>query len=381
MNDRFDPYLEWLDIPLDQRPFHYYQLLGVQPFEEDLKLIAARADERMGKIRGYQVGPRGRWSQQVLNELAAARGCLINPETKAAYDSALRGLLAVESIRAPVASTSPPAYVVPPTPPQQEFAATPTRSDAPREPDPPPIRPTYVSIRAPIDTVSSVAAAPPSGSRHSWMLAAAGGVVAILAAVAWLLLARTPTPKIVDQKSEPSKATVDDQATDRKGKEQKGNEQKGKEQKGKDRTGKASDSHGVQVEPDKSGKLDFSAPRAELEGTGLVLEVQGTRAVVSGWRQSDAALKWRFRVPKPGIYEVLVHYSATEPMAGGIMKLSLDDAEKLCDVRESGEDKFHFEKLFIKVPRAGEHILRLGVEKKPSEDFLIFSHIEFVPQR
>ena len=76
MNDGFDPYLEWLGIPLDERPYNYYQLLGLQTFENDLTVIAAHADERMGRLRTFQVGPRGAWSQRLLNELAAARGCL-----------------------------------------------------------------------------------------------------------------------------------------------------------------------------------------------------------------------------------------------------------------------------------------------------------------
>lgn len=377
MNDSFDPYLEWLGIPLHERPHNYYQLLGLQTFENDPAVIAAHADERMGRLRTFQVGPRGAWSQRLLNELAAARGCLTNPETKAAYDVALRGFMAVESVRAPVVNAGPPQYAVPPPPPPPTtVAATPqapaggqSTMTAPTVDvlSPPPITPTYVSIREVSQPTSP--REPATAPRNPWMFAVAGIVIAVLAAIGWLLLARggSKVPSAGDAtRVEPS------------------NQKPPEETSSKGRDGKARVEDSVVVEPDKSGKLDFSSPRAELEGKGLELQIQDAKAVVSGWRDRNASLRWRFRVPKPGIYQVLVHYSASEAMAGGIMQLVIDDDEKQtkqCDVRESGEGKFHFEKLFIKVARAGDHALRLGVVKMPADEFLIFDHIEFLPQR
>jgi hypothetical protein len=43
----------------------------------------------MAHVRTFQAGPHGALSQKILNEIAAARVCLLNPEKKAAYDNEL----------------------------------------------------------------------------------------------------------------------------------------------------------------------------------------------------------------------------------------------------------------------------------------------------
>ncbi len=86
----FDPYHKWLGIPPSDQPPNHYRLLGVVPFESDVEAISNAADLRMGFVRTFQVGPHSRHSQQILNELAAARICLLNADKKAAYDEGLR---------------------------------------------------------------------------------------------------------------------------------------------------------------------------------------------------------------------------------------------------------------------------------------------------
>ena len=53
-------------------------------------MIRDAADRQMLHVRSYQLGQYSKLSQQVLNELAAARICLLNPDKKAAYDEVLR---------------------------------------------------------------------------------------------------------------------------------------------------------------------------------------------------------------------------------------------------------------------------------------------------
>jgi hypothetical protein len=87
---RFDPYHKWLGIhPKDQPPNHY-RLLGIDLFEPDCDVIRDAALQRMAHIRTYQLGKNAALSQQILNELAAAKVCLLDPERKAAYDTNLR---------------------------------------------------------------------------------------------------------------------------------------------------------------------------------------------------------------------------------------------------------------------------------------------------
>ena len=95
MPEAFDAYHRWLGIsPKDQPPNHY-RLLGIDVFEPDSDVIANAADKQMAHIRSFQAGEHSGLSQRILNEIAAARVCLLNPNKKAAYDERLRGQIAV----------------------------------------------------------------------------------------------------------------------------------------------------------------------------------------------------------------------------------------------------------------------------------------------
>lgn len=86
----FDPYRKWLGIlPKDQPPNHY-RLLGVELFEDDLDVIEGAADRQMAFVRQYQSGEHASAAAKILNEVAAARLCLLKPATKVAYDKKLR---------------------------------------------------------------------------------------------------------------------------------------------------------------------------------------------------------------------------------------------------------------------------------------------------
>ncbi len=90
MAEPFNPYHEWLGVPaLERRPNHY-QLLGIPLFEDAPQVIDNAADRQMAHLRTFQSGSRAADSQRVLNEVAAARICLLKPEFKAAYDAQLR---------------------------------------------------------------------------------------------------------------------------------------------------------------------------------------------------------------------------------------------------------------------------------------------------
>ncbi|MBC8355463.1 MAG: hypothetical protein H8E66_26090 [Planctomycetes bacterium] len=98
MSDEFDPYYAWLGIPPKDQPPNHYRLLGVELFESNLDVIESAAFRQMGHVRTYQGGQRSRESQQLLNELSAAKICLLAPEQKDAYDQQLRAT--VEAITA-----------------------------------------------------------------------------------------------------------------------------------------------------------------------------------------------------------------------------------------------------------------------------------------
>ncbi len=90
MADSFDPYRKWLAIPAEEQPPHFYRLLAIPPFESDPDVISNAVDGRMSQIKSHQTGPYAKLSQQILNEIAAAKVCLLDPKKKAAYDKHLR---------------------------------------------------------------------------------------------------------------------------------------------------------------------------------------------------------------------------------------------------------------------------------------------------
>ena len=90
----FDPYRKWLGIlPKDQPPNHY-RLLSLELYENDLDVIEGAADRAMGFVRQYQSGEHAASAAKLLNEIAAARICLLKPASKADYDAKLKRQLA-----------------------------------------------------------------------------------------------------------------------------------------------------------------------------------------------------------------------------------------------------------------------------------------------
>ncbi|HUE70783.1 MAG TPA: hypothetical protein VMP01_07825 [Pirellulaceae bacterium] len=173
----FDPYHQWLGIPPAEQPPNHYRLLGIALLESSATVIANAADRQMTHVRTFQSGPHAAHSQQLLNELAAARVTLLTPETKHAYDRQLLAQTAALSLSLPGGVASPPVTVEAGTPIEASTA--------------PPVPPPVTS-----SAVASETASPRLGSRHSsrrdrkkgWELAkiVAGGVAGIAISLVFL---------------------------------------------------------------------------------------------------------------------------------------------------------------------------------------------------
>ncbi len=90
MAEAFDPYHVWLGIPPAEQPANYYRLLAIPMFEASPDVIDSAADRQTAHLRTFQGGKHGPITQRLLNEVAAARVCLLNAAQKAAYDQKLR---------------------------------------------------------------------------------------------------------------------------------------------------------------------------------------------------------------------------------------------------------------------------------------------------
>lgn len=184
MADAFDPYYKWLGIPPHEQPPNHYRLLAINLFESDSDVIEAAADRQMSHLRSYQTGKHSAESQRLLNECAAARVALLNPQKKAEYDRQLREKLA--PLPRHSGEGGQPRPVPRPQPlPQPQPAA---------EPAP----------RIAIDGESSAArlASRRRKTRSAWQLPAAGvGGAIALALLLWIALRPTNS---LDQNKQPA---------------------------------------------------------------------------------------------------------------------------------------------------------------------------------
>ena len=90
MSREFDPYFEWLGIPPKHQPPNHYRLLNLDLFEQDVPLIAAAAQRVTARLHDVPPGTHDDAARRVLKEVMAAGSCLLDEDSKAAYDKKLR---------------------------------------------------------------------------------------------------------------------------------------------------------------------------------------------------------------------------------------------------------------------------------------------------
>jgi hypothetical protein len=86
----FDPYYQWLGIPLQEQPASHYRLLGIPEFDGNVDVISAAAERQTIYLRTLQAGEHAVLVAQLLNEVSQARVCLLDGKSKSRYDTQLR---------------------------------------------------------------------------------------------------------------------------------------------------------------------------------------------------------------------------------------------------------------------------------------------------
>ncbi|MGE0609214.1 MAG: formylglycine-generating enzyme family protein, partial [Pirellulales bacterium] len=180
----FDAYHKWFGIPARDQPPHHYRLLGLDPFESDPDVIDAAAEQRMTFLQTCANGPYTALSQELMNEVVAARLCLLDRAKKSLYDSRLQaeadGLrtrsLVAGGLVSSAMPTPPPAPVPVPMPVSPPTSVVPIPQDTQW-----PV--SYISrnsMPAPVRS-SIVAMAPPRplSSRGRWLQPAIGGIAIV----------------------------------------------------------------------------------------------------------------------------------------------------------------------------------------------------------
>ena len=91
MQNITDACYELLGVPAAEQPADHYRLLGLTRLEANRQVIQNAADRQMAFVRQLAGGPYSEVSQELLNQLAEARLCLLNPIRKEEYDTRLTG--------------------------------------------------------------------------------------------------------------------------------------------------------------------------------------------------------------------------------------------------------------------------------------------------
>ncbi|MBC8873425.1 MAG: hypothetical protein H8E44_28645 [Planctomycetes bacterium] len=89
VTDDFNPYHEWLGLDSQLKQPNYYQLLGVEPGETNALMISTSAERAAARVRSIRPGPRAAEWAKVLDEIASAKNCLMDPTRRAQYDRQL----------------------------------------------------------------------------------------------------------------------------------------------------------------------------------------------------------------------------------------------------------------------------------------------------
>jgi len=340
MDADFDPYQEWLGIDPNNGPPNHYQLLGLNNFESDAQAIRDAADHRMSQIRRFQTGPRGMRTQRILNELAAAKLCLLDVRMKVTYDAVIQGQTSAlrdrdlderwhaDELLPPTVGGGEPTAAPPPPP----VATKPNDSG--------PIVAPAIDAEPRLPARKPAKVHPPT----SWwkhpivMVVAATLVVAVIVFMITSFGSTTsddPSAKNTMKKKPPVKNKQNTQT--------------------------------VVVRADSDGKILLEPKIATLHGENIALGSVANNDVITDWGK-DASVSWDFETEKPGFFNVEMTYSTTASSVDSVFEVQIDDGQpKLPRIRESTGGLFVKDYTIIQIKKRGRHRLTIRPKEMTGE--------------
>jgi len=112
---QFDPYHTWLAIQPKEHPLTHYRLLGIRIFEGDVGVIENAAERQVTAVQISATQEYAEESQKILNEIAAAKVCLMDPRKKKKYDKTLQSKINQSTYKlAPPTGKNEDSEILPP---------------------------------------------------------------------------------------------------------------------------------------------------------------------------------------------------------------------------------------------------------------------------
>jgi hypothetical protein len=348
--DVFDPYLEWLGIDPRELPADHYRLLGLPRFESNAGIIMAAADGRMALIRSNQTGPRGAFTNALLNEITAAKLCLLSPVAKAQYDKFLH------EQRSAAGSSRAPAPFIP--------TAVPLRALPIAVPLAPPKQTRTLELALDVETQPSADETPRESSRVRNV-----GVMA----VAILLIAGgiwgagqyfvPPIERPDSLANQPAGSSSGQGGGERP------------TETFSDPAAKA-----TVVGQEGSGELNLPPSAAALVGaTSLKIDI--SENVLGGWTSADDAAIWKFKLLRPGFFQLELGYAAAYEGDDRSLELLLDEEEprEFQLTPTGGIDKAQVAALTVVIKASGTHTLGIRPTSAVPEGSLLIKSLRLIP--
>jgi hypothetical protein len=359
----FDPYNDWLGIPPHDQPPDHYRLLGLARFERDPIAIQKATDGRMAHVRRYQTGPRGHYTQELLNQLAAAKLTLLDEGARAAYDSSLRerqprGAAPVSpawraSRRTSHVSLSPGAAAergIQQTSPASRgafpggpaFSPAELKDDQDREPGGPLYRQSWFLI-------------------VTLLLLATAGVLAIgLQRI--LDEERLDLPQVAEQPE------LEDQQPPAIG------------QNGGTRT-VATDGVGTLVQQEGDRSVNLTASTALLRGD-VQLVRHGDQCAIANWTSPECSASWRFVIFEKRDYHAKITYAVTADARDHSYTVQAGGQSRKEDLSlRGGPGVFITDEFYLVMPRTGEHTLVVRTDTPTPQGLMELKSLRLTPVR
>lgn len=316
----------------------------------------------MSLVRKHQSSSRGLLSQALLNELAAARNCLVAPETRRAYDEQLRHKPA----------SAPLARVVTGPIADQTLATLP---GAVREP---PVAASLLSSVAQAEATAAVEKEPSDGESEPSSLGSLAMMFFGMAAAVVLVAGGTfaigryfwqrreqpqHSPSVSDPVAEVNRV-----------------EKNPAQASSKMPAVRQSPHQGVVVIQEGSRDVNLMPATAVLSG-GVQLEPTGSDELLTQWSLPGDEAVWTFKLLAPGFFQLELTYAALAEAGETPLTAIVDETEvETFALRPTGGlDKWSTKEHTIVVSSSGQHRLALRLDGELGKGSLVVKQARLTP--
>lgn len=355
MSDDFDPYLEWFGIEPDEHPVDFYRLVGAERFEEDLELLDSAVQSHMERLHALQSGPRGRHTQEILNELAQAKLIFSDVDRKRIYDDDLE-ISNQDDLVLPsqVADVSDSAK----SEDESEDLVIPTAAtDC--------VTPRLAIARDADQPVAQRAYKPRTKGNNKPLVVFMGlGLVVGVSVLIWSTMSLTGDSSEEESEKESQNQVAMTEKTESNSED----------------TDVADEVSEALARQEGNGEVTFVLALAK-RSKGVALTTVDSKDRLTGWSKQGDTIVLDFHIAKPGAFTLLIEYEVPEDAAGGEMQLKLNDGNpRTFSLRKDIiEGQIYTDEISVFITSNGKQQFRLAVAVCHGEALMDMVSLKLIP--